>query len=125
MIWMGNYVHAPNAMSPAGLDDFNAVYTWLPGNLFSGPTNRPDDPGDQFDSFASRCVEEGRYLDVLRAHRAICAYLDQNPAQVYPANAAGTRARSRALQRAHSAGLALARVTTYTTQTPHDPIVWR
>ena len=27
MIWMGNYVHAA-AMSPPGIDDFCAVYTW-------------------------------------------------------------------------------------------------
>ena len=75
---MGNYVHAAG-MSPPGIDDFCAVYTWLPGNLFSGPTHRPGgDPGDHFDSFASRCVDEGRYLDVLRAHQAIQAYLGQN-----------------------------------------------
>lgn len=124
MIWMGNYVHAAAAMSPAGLDDFNSVYTWLPGNLFSGPTKRPDDPGDQFDSFGSRCVEEGRYLDVLRAHRAIQAYLGQNPARGYTANAVGTRARARVTQLAHTAGLALARVATYAAPTPHDPSVW-
>ena len=58
-IWLGNYVHAAG-MAPPGIDDFKAVYTWLPGNLFSGPTIRHEDPGDRFDSFASRCLVEAR-----------------------------------------------------------------
>jgi hypothetical protein len=125
MVWMGNYVHDPGAVSPAGIDDFNSVYTWLPGNLFSGPTIRPDDPEDRFDSFANRCVEEGRYLDVLRAHRAIQAYLGQIPAGDYTADAAGTRARARVAHLAHTAGLSLARVAAYADATPHDPSDWR
>ena len=113
-------------MSPPGFDDFNAVYSWLPGNLLSGPTSRPGgDPGSRFDPLASRCLEEGRYLDVLRASQAIQAYFGQNPAAGYSLSPDGTRARARAAQLAHAAGLALARVATYPQATTYDPKAWR
>jgi hypothetical protein len=122
MVWMGNHVHDPAANSPDGIEDFKTVYTWMPGNLFAGPTRRANDPGDRFDSFASRAVEGGRYLAVLRAHQAIQAYLDQPGG--YAADADGTRARARAAQLARAAGLALARVAAYTDVTAHDPAHW-
>jgi hypothetical protein len=120
----GNYVHSPSAASPVGIDDFNAVYTWMPGNLFPGPTKRASDPGDQFDNFASRFVEGSRYLTVLRAHQAIRLYLDQFPPGGYSADAQGTRARGRAAQTAHAAGLALAQVAKYVTMIAYDPARW-
>jgi hypothetical protein len=120
----GNYVHAPAAASPAGMDDFNAVYTWMPGNLFAGPTSRANDPGEGFDSYASRFVEPGRYLTVLRAHQAIQLYVGQCRVSTYTADAAGTRARVRDARLAHAAGLALARVADYSDTTAYDPSGW-
>jgi hypothetical protein len=124
MIWMGNYVHSATANSPDGIEDFKAVYTWMPGNLFPGPTRRSNDPEDLFDSFANRVVEGDRYLTVLRAHQAIQAYLGQPGLGVYTADAAGTRARTRAGQMAHAAGLALARVAAYPDVAAYDPSRW-
>ena len=105
---MGNYVHAAAGIEPAGDRRLLARVHLAPGEPLSGPTHRPGgDPGDRFDSFASRCVDEGRYLDVLRAHQAIQAYLGQNPGAAFAATAAGTRP-CRAAQLADAAGLALA-----------------
>ncbi|MCR8576352.1 hypothetical protein [Streptomyces sp. Isolate_219] len=42
--------HQAGAARPTGWDNFAQVYIWLPGNLFTGPKNRADDPGDQFDA---------------------------------------------------------------------------
>ncbi|MFI9722873.1 hypothetical protein ACIHFE_24975 [Streptomyces sp. NPDC052396] len=42
--------HQAGAARPDGWDSFAQVYIWLPGNLFTGPKNRADDPGDQFDA---------------------------------------------------------------------------
>ncbi len=125
MIWTGNYVHDPDAPnSPDVIEDFKVVYTWMPGNIFAGPSNRANDPEDLFDSFASRVVEGGRYLAALRAHQAIQAYLARGHQGEYPPTAAGTRARTRDGQLAHAAGLALARVAAYTDVTAYDPARW-
>lgn len=124
MIWAGNYAHSPTANSPDGIEDFKVVYTWMPGNIFAGPSNRAGDPEHRFDSFASRVVEGDRYLTALRAHQAIQAYLVLPPGVDYPATAAGTRARARAAQLARAAGLALARVAAYTDVTAYDPARW-
>ncbi|MCM3884533.1 hypothetical protein [Frankia sp. R82] len=42
---------------PEGWDNFVTVYTWLPGNLFVGPTRRSDDPGDSFEKAARPIFE--------------------------------------------------------------------
>jgi hypothetical protein len=124
MIEGGNYVHDPAASSAPGMDDLSAIYSWMPGNLFSGPTNRANDPEEGFDSFASRFVEESQYVTVLRAHQAIRLYLDLCRGSVYTPDAVGTRARARDAQLAHAAGLALARVAQYGETTPYDPSGW-
>ncbi|MFB7633555.1 hypothetical protein ACFC0M_21805 [Streptomyces sp. NPDC056149] len=42
--------HQAGAARPTGWDSFAQIYIWLPGNLFTGPRNRADDPGDKFDA---------------------------------------------------------------------------
>lgn len=52
-----------NAMAP-GFDTFEQFYTWLPGNLFIGPNERSDDPGEGFESNA-HVVVGAAYFDIL------------------------------------------------------------
>jgi hypothetical protein len=125
MIQTGNYVHDPNPdLVPDGIDDFIAIYVHMPGILFPGPINRPNDPGDGFDSFASRVVEQDRYVTALRAHHAIQIYLSQQPNPVYTADVAGTRARAEAAHFPRDASMALARVAAYTDMAAYDPARW-
>lgn len=48
----GSIRHDLNARPPEGLDTLAQIYEWLPGNLFIGPQNRSDDPGDMFETGA-------------------------------------------------------------------------
>ncbi|MDM5141467.1 hypothetical protein OB959_16975 [Aeromonas bestiarum] len=56
------------AMAP-GFDTFEQFYTWLPGNLFIGPSNRSDDPGEGFESDAHVVVGDEYFDTLARAHR--------------------------------------------------------
>ncbi|WP_328691545.1 hypothetical protein OG879_33670 [Streptomyces caniferus] len=42
--------HQAGAARHEGGDNFAQVCIWLPGNPFTGPKNRADNPGDQFDA---------------------------------------------------------------------------
>ncbi|OMO23505.1 hypothetical protein BH582_23870 [Vibrio sp. 10N.222.47.A9] len=55
----GGYVMAQ------GFDTFEQFYVWLPGNLFIGPNERSDDPGEGFESNANVVVGEA-YFHILR-----------------------------------------------------------
>lgn len=59
---------------PDGLDDFHSFYVWLPGNLFIGPHNRSDDPGDAFEENAAYIVGVNRYARLLRAYNFMRDY---------------------------------------------------
>ncbi|WP_429180362.1 hypothetical protein [Aeromonas salmonicida] len=68
------------AMAP-GFDTFEQFYAWLPGNLFIGPSNRSDDPGEGFESDAN-IVVGAEYFNILsRAHRNMQRFNngDDNP----------------------------------------------
>jgi hypothetical protein len=53
----GELVHSNSAESHPGdgWDNFCQVCAWLPGNLFIGPGNRVDDPGEKFEEKAG-CI---------------------------------------------------------------------
>ncbi|MFE4512972.1 hypothetical protein ACFRMQ_02075 [Kitasatospora sp. NPDC056783] len=48
----GEVTHDPSGDRHPGWDGFCEIYAWLPGNLFIGPANRADDPGDHFEKDA-------------------------------------------------------------------------
>ncbi|MGX5834623.1 hypothetical protein ACWIJ6_10845 [Aeromonas piscicola] len=52
-----------NVMAP-GFDTFEQFYAWLPGNLFIGPNERSDDPGEGFENNA-HVVVGAAYFDIL------------------------------------------------------------
>jgi hypothetical protein len=127
-IWMGRYAHDAACPGPPPvpvmMENFRGIYLWLPGNLFVGPRDRDNDPGDGFDSYASRVLERERYLTVLSAYGAIQMYLGQQQGAARTADATGTRAAAQNGKLAHAAGLALARVARYSDMTAYDPRVW-
>ncbi|KAI6647022.1 hypothetical protein LOD99_8946 [Oopsacas minuta] len=51
-IQAGTIVHDATAQYPEGYEDFMQFLAWLPGNLFIGPQDRSDDPGDGFETTA-------------------------------------------------------------------------
>lgn len=57
-----------------GFDSFEQFYTWLPGNLFIGPTNRSDDPGEGFESDAHIVVGTGHFDILSRVYNNMLAY---------------------------------------------------
>lgn len=65
----GFYEHEPD-----GIDGFQAFYAWLPGNLFIGPTNRTDDPGDGFEVNAREIVGNENYQILLRLYNNMVDY---------------------------------------------------
>ena len=115
----GRYEHAAGGASPDGINDFQAVYTWMPGNLFAGPTKRSDDSKDKFDVHANKYVDPGRYQAALWAHNTIDRYLR------FARAARGSGAWTQAMANvALDAGQALARVAEFTEPVPHDPAKW-
>ena len=79
----GDITHDEGRLGPPKWGWVAQVYAWMPGNLFLGPL-RPDkkkdpgwgsDPGEEFDTFASRCMAEGRYVAVRAGRQAIDTYL--------------------------------------------------
>ncbi len=48
----GRVVHDSRSDRHDGWDSFCQVYAWLPGNLFIGPRDRVDDPGEKFEKDA-------------------------------------------------------------------------
>jgi hypothetical protein len=125
----GAVTHDAAGPEPPNWRWVRGVYAWMPGNLFLGPTLRPkdrgwgSDPEENFDTFASQCMDAGRYLVVLQARRAIEAYLAIG---VQPIPAAGRGAgpdvlRARA---ARAAAAALARVAEYPAPTSFNEEDW-
>lgn len=57
-----------------GFDTFEQFYTWLPGNLFIGPTNRSDDPGEGFESDAHIVVGAENFDILSRVYNNMLAY---------------------------------------------------
>ncbi|MCZ1005467.1 hypothetical protein O1L68_00315 [Streptomyces lydicus] len=86
-IRQGDVVHDPGAQErPDGWDDFRRIYIWLPGNLFKGPRNRADDPGDAFDSPARPVLGATLFGQLSDINTKIMDYLE------HPAD--GPRAQS-------------------------------
>jgi hypothetical protein len=61
-----------------GFDTFEEFYTWLPGNLFVGPTNRSDDPQDGFESNAQVIVGAENFEILSRLFSNMNAYISNN-----------------------------------------------
>lgn len=79
-IRLNEIIHDPN--SKLHLEHWEclaALYVWLPGNLFIGPTQRIDDPGSTLDEPAEHIVVPGRYNLLKGAYTDIGNYM-ANPA---------------------------------------------
>lgn len=81
--YSGDAVHTSDEAAayrrPEGWDNFLIVYTWLPGNLFLGPTSRSDDPGDKFEEVARPIFAkygDARFDELRSLDAAIRTYLD-------------------------------------------------
>ncbi|WP_324608544.1 DUF6603 domain-containing protein [Streptomyces sp. NRRL S-1448] len=48
--------HDADEHPPEGLDDLRNIFTWLPRNLFAGPSNRSDDPGSKLEAGCARII---------------------------------------------------------------------
>ncbi|MFE4973580.1 hypothetical protein ACFRAR_15875 [Kitasatospora sp. NPDC056651] len=60
----GSVTHDSGSQSrPEGWDSFCEVYTWLPGNLFIGPKERTDDPGENFETGARPIFSSAKDLN--------------------------------------------------------------
>jgi hypothetical protein len=59
---------------PLGYDTFEQFYTWLPGNLFIGPNQRLDDPGEGFESNSAMVVGADNYIILRRAYENMVRY---------------------------------------------------
>lgn len=71
-------VRAGGNNSALGFDTFEQFYAWLPGNLFIGPNNRSDDPGEGFESNAAVVVGTANFDILSRAYGNILLYLSNN-----------------------------------------------
>lgn len=72
--------HDPNAQgSPDGWDSFQQVYTWIPGNLFIGPSVRSDDPGEGFENNASVVVNNTTKWNKLQNTNTSITTFNGNP----------------------------------------------
>lgn len=79
-IYTGAVCHAEGAGNrPPGWDNLVLVYSWLPGNLFVGPSDRCDDRGDEFDqAFCGLWGATRNRVSILTAaNTMILAYLKQ------------------------------------------------
>ncbi|MGK8486365.1 hypothetical protein [Nocardia asiatica] len=74
-------IHDPNTpLRHDYWDDFARVYVWLPGNLFTGPTVRIDDPRDDLDTPAQHIIDRAQYELLNGVYTDIGTYL-RNPAK--------------------------------------------
>ncbi|WP_429058625.1 hypothetical protein [Aeromonas jandaei] len=71
------YANGGGQINPPGLDTFQQFYTWLPGNLFVGPSNRSDDPHDgmAFEQNAATVVGSGRFTVLQRTYNNLIQYV--------------------------------------------------
>ena len=71
------YANGGGQINPPGLDTFQQFYTWLPGNLFVGPSNRSDDPHDgmAFEQNAATVVGAARFAILQRAYNNLIQYV--------------------------------------------------
>ncbi|NET00773.1 MAG: hypothetical protein F6K62_21770 [Sphaerospermopsis sp. SIO1G2] len=73
-------VHDRNStFTPPGLDSFRQVYSWIPGNLFIGPSNRSDDPGEGFETNASIVVNNTTNWNKLTNTNTSITTFNNNP----------------------------------------------
>lgn len=86
----GSIRHNSEAVRPEAFDDLAALYEWMPGNLFIGPTGgggqyqRTDDPGSDFEENAGAVIGNRDFRVRQDANAAIEAYLgsgDRSAAQ--------------------------------------------
>lgn len=59
---------------PAGVDTLQQFIAWIPGNLFIGPTNRSDDPGNRFEDNSEVVIGTGRFLFMRRLYTNMVQY---------------------------------------------------
>lgn len=70
-----NYARPGGVLPPPGLDDFQQFYAWLPGNLFIGPSNRSDDPGEYFETNANYIIGDDAARNLNLAYTAMGRYI--------------------------------------------------
>lgn len=54
-------IEAPDIINNEDQEAICAALCWTPGNLFIGPSDRSDDPGEQFEANAANAVGDDRY----------------------------------------------------------------
>ncbi|WP_146011709.1 MULTISPECIES: hypothetical protein [Burkholderia] len=69
-----NYARWGGNRPPPGLDTFQEFYTWLPGNLFIGPNNRSDDPGEGFEEGAVEIVGQNAFNTLSSVYQNMVRY---------------------------------------------------
>ncbi|WP_144440871.1 hypothetical protein [Streptomyces roseifaciens] len=83
----GTIAHAAGGGRHDGFDDFWRFYIWLPGNLFKGPHDRKDEPGDAMDLGAKVILRAPQHTLLSDLHSRIHA-LHRSPADAAVAKAA-------------------------------------
>ncbi|MCC3527681.1 MAG: hypothetical protein JGK21_05220 [Microcoleus sp. PH2017_22_RUC_O_B] len=53
-----NFLSALNNKEKEAVETYREIIAWLPGNIVIGPSNRPNDPGDNFDKYAFACLRK-------------------------------------------------------------------
>lgn len=81
----GATTHSAVGKRPYGWDNFAQVYIWLPGNLFTGPDKRVDDPGQALDRPARHIVKN--YDELREIDEEIAKYLREPNKSAYAENA--------------------------------------
>lgn len=64
-------------MAP-GFDTLEQFYVWLPGNLFIGPNNRSDDPGEGFENHADVVIGSQDFDRLYRTYENMILYINGN-----------------------------------------------
>lgn len=80
-IYKGEVFHDQRGGRHGAWDNLMTVYGWLPGNIFVGPTERSDDPGDSLDEAAFRIMgaRQVRRRIVSAANSEILSYTEGPP----------------------------------------------
>lgn len=69
-----NEINAAAIINAEDQEAVCAALCWTPGNLFIGPSDRSDDPGEQFETNAANAVGAGRYPTLMNLNTHLDNY---------------------------------------------------
>lgn len=76
-------VHDPSQNRPENFDEFGAYFTWLPKDVFIGPKNRDDDPGDRFEDDSKYIIGGNEFKTLSKINQMIHDYMTGKAISVY------------------------------------------